>query len=275
MEAIEEIILRHPQRGMDKLAYYMRPGFCREAAEKIYALERGTVLLLTGFYVHGSAETDGPAGTWAVAGALKALSFSPVIVTDSFLNGVFEAYGFPVEYYPIDGTDDYADTLLEKYRPVLLFSLERCGRSIRNDYVNMRGVSIRPFTAPVDALFLRGYGKVPTIGVGDGGNEVGMGNVYDIVRKELSCTPATVKADTLIIATVSNWGGYGLCACLSRLCGKDLVPAFEEQQAFMASAREKANCIDGVNRTHNLTEDGYPLARTMEILTALKQEISR
>lgn len=273
METIEQIILRHPQRGMDVLSAYMRPDFCREAAEMIYALKRGTVLLLTGFYVRGFAETDGPAGTWAVGKALKALGFSPVIVTDSYLKGVFESCGFPVEYYPVDGTDADADRILKAYEPVLLFSLERCGRTEKGDYVNMRGISIREHTAPADALFLRAYGKIPTVGVGDGGNEIGMGNLRERISEKLSCAPASVKADRLIIATVSNWGGYGLCAYLSRLSGLKLLPTFAEQQAFMDEALRCANCIDGVSCVHTLTEDSYPTEATEEILAALAEAI--
>lgn len=273
MGAIEDIILRHPQRGMDVLAPCMTADFCLEAAEFLYALPRGNVLLATGFYVGGYAETDGPAGTWAVARALKALGFSPVVVTDSFCRGVFEPCGFETVYMPIGGTTEDAGKILKKYRPVCLFSLERCGRTAENDYVNMRGVSIKPFTAPVDELFLLAEGKIPTIGVGDGGNEIGMGNVHGIVSEKLSCAPSVVKTDKLIIATVSNWGGYGLCACLSRLSGQRLVPSFAEQQKFMASAREIAGCIDGVTREKTLTEDSYPAETTREILGALEAAV--
>lgn len=275
MEAIEKIILRHPQRGMDMLAPYMSPGYCREAAEMIYTLGRGNVLLLTGFYVHGWAETDGPAGTWVIANALRALGFTPVIVTDRYLKNVFEPYGFPVEYYPLRGTDEDADSILSRYEPVLLLSLERCGRTEEGDYINMHGVSVRSHTAPADTLFLRAYGRIPTVGIGDGGNEIGMGNHHDFIKSHLSCAPSAVKADKLIIATVSNWGGYGLCAYLSRMSGLDLLPSFPEQQQFMAGARKAAGCIDGVYFGATLTEDGYPSSYTAEILAALKNEIAK
>lgn len=57
--------------------------------------------------------------------------------------------------------------------------------------------------------------------VGDGGNEVGMGKVYGKVlsskianAKEIACV---VPTDHLIIASVSNWGGYALCAATAVL----------------------------------------------------------
>ena len=40
MERIEDIILRHSQRGMTKLRPYMDANYCRLAAEEIYSWKR-------------------------------------------------------------------------------------------------------------------------------------------------------------------------------------------------------------------------------------------
>ena len=76
MEAIEEIILRHSERGMLKLKDYLQADYCRCAAEEIMSWKRGVVFMTTGFYVAGFPETDGPAGTAVLAGALKGLASS-------------------------------------------------------------------------------------------------------------------------------------------------------------------------------------------------------
>ena len=65
----------------------MREDYCREAASQILELEKGTILLTTGFYVAGHAETDGPLGTLVMADALQKLGYHPVIVTDEFCRG--------------------------------------------------------------------------------------------------------------------------------------------------------------------------------------------
>ena len=59
-EGIEDIILRHSQRGMQKLRPHLPKDYCRQAAEEIASWERGVVFLTTGFYVAGYPETDGP-----------------------------------------------------------------------------------------------------------------------------------------------------------------------------------------------------------------------
>ena len=54
----EDVVLRYSKRGMNILKKYLKDGYCRTAAEKLLHAERGTVLLTTGFYVAGYAETD-------------------------------------------------------------------------------------------------------------------------------------------------------------------------------------------------------------------------
>ena len=56
--------------------------------------------------------------------------------------------------------------------------------------------------------------KMVSVGIGDGGNEVGMGSVYQQVIKssvpmaaEIACV---VPVDHLLVSSVSNWGSYAL-----------------------------------------------------------------
>lgn len=68
----------------------------------------------------------------------------------------------------------------------------------------MRGRDVSEFTAPLDRLFLQTRArKITTIGVGDGGNEVGMANLRDLVEKYVpngSLIAASVSCDHLISA---------------------------------------------------------------------------
>ena len=269
MESIENIILRHSARGMDVLRPSLPEDFCRRAAQKLLDLPRGTVLLTTGFCVSGAAETDGPAGTFAVAVALRLLGFDPVILTDELCGGIFEQEEFETIYFPLDGGIEDARRLLEERHPVCLFSLERCGLNMVGDYMNMRGKSIREKTAPVDLLFMIAKGRIPTIGVGDGGNEIGMGNVAGVIAQNLQLIPCIVPVDELVIATVSNWGGYGICAYLEQLTGRALTPSYEDIRIFLERGRERG-CVDGISGLPAVTEDGFPGEVTKEILEALK-----
>ena len=88
MESVEDIILRHSRRGMDRLRPLLAADFCHAAAKAIFACPQGNVFLTTGFCVKGFAETDGPAGTWAIARALRLLGYTPIIVTDALARAI-------------------------------------------------------------------------------------------------------------------------------------------------------------------------------------------
>ena len=60
-------------------------------------------------------------------------------------------------------------------------------------------------------------GKITTIGIGDGGNEIGMGKVHQQVIEHIQNgqnIASTVATDHLVTAGVSNWGGSALVAAL-------------------------------------------------------------
>ncbi len=77
--------------------------------------------------------------------------------------------------------------------------------------------------------------KIFSIGVGDHGNELGFGTIYDAVVQTMpkGDQMATVtKTDIVLPAMMSNWGCYGIEACLAFLLKRpDLMhsPALEER----------------------------------------------
>lgn len=337
---IEDIVLRYSGRGMNILKDYLDSGYCRHAAEEILKLERGNVLLTTGFCVSGVAETDGPPGTFALAHALDRLGFTPTIVTDKLCKGLFECSAekegenntieqssaspsliesdvknspksactytlcesdilssqkntctcslyescdkstticplsrttINTEY--VDVTADARDfqKLLDKYHPVCLISIERCGRNVDDDYANMRGISIASQTACIDVMFeMAARHGILTIGVGDGGNEIGMGNLKDVISEKLSLVPCDVTVDELIIATVSNWGAYALVSYLELLEHQHIMLSYEELEAYLNSLISKG-CIDGVSKKPEPSVDGFSLAIEKEIISSLAQ----
>lgn len=269
MDRIEDVILRHSQRGMDILRGYVPENFCEQAAAALLEVPKGTVFLTTGFYVAGFAETDGPLGTLFTALALNKLGYRSVIVTDHFCDGFFDPYDVDVVYAEMtDGYPAY-EALIEKYRPAACISIERCGENIRRDYANMRGVSIAENTAKIDCLFELAMEKgIPTFGVGDGGNEIGMGNLKDVIRTRLSLVPCRTQVDHLIIATVSNWGAYGLIAAMQKKTGKELLPSFEQVYAYLEYIVSKGS-VDGVKKEHILSVDGFGPDVEKEVIDGL------
>lgn len=268
-DTIESIILHHSHRGMNILREKLPESYCKEAAQDILSWERGNVLLTTGFYVAGYAETDGPVGTVMLAKALNRLGYHAVIVTDEYCKGFFEPEKIETVYMKNSDGETFCADLVEKFKPVGMISIERCGQNTQDDYANMRGVSIKENTAPVDMLFAKYQGQIPTIGVGDGGNEIGMGNMKDVIAEKLSLIPCKVCVDRLVIATVSNWGAYGIVAYLALLSGdKSLLPGYKWVASYLKSIVALGS-VDGVSKENVPSVDGFPQEIEEEIMSDL------
>lgn len=268
--SIEDVILRHSDRGMNILRKYLDSDYCVKAAEKILSWEKGCVFLMTGFYVAGFAETDGPVGTCTIAKALEKLGYSPVVITDKFCTNFFEIENIKVEYIDNSFSQNEMEELIEKYSPKGMISIERCGKNKFGEYANMRGISISEFTAPLDNLFEKYEGVIPTIGVGDGGNEIGMGCLKDVITQRLSLEPCIVKADYLVIATVSNWGAYGITCALGIKTGKELLPTFNWIRKYIQNTVDIGS-VDGVTHERVVSVDGKGMDIEEEIIEELRK----
>ena len=231
------------------------------------ALQRARrVLIVTGFVVaDGASETDGPPGAAVLGRALRRLGAEVQYVTDAttrpLLAASLDVLHEPTEVrvYP-DGVDA-ARRVLADVKPTHLVAIERPGRGRSGDYLNARGLSVAQWNPPLDDLFLQAGKRVVTVGIGDGGNEIGMGNVRTRIIRQgplMARIAAIVKVDHLVVAGVSNWGGYGVVAQLARLAGTPLVhsPAHERG---MIEACVKAGGHDGLTRRREATVDGLPL----------------
>jgi D-glutamate cyclase len=114
--------------------------------------------------------------------------------------------------------------------------------------------------------------RVVTIGVGDGGNEIGMGNVRARLRRLgplMSRIAAIVETDHLVVAGVSNWGAYGIVAALSEVAGHTFLHAPEEERRLI-EACVGAGAIDGLSRRREATVDGLGLDVHMAFVRLLR-----
>ncbi len=276
-ETIEDIILDQDKRGMMALRPYLPDDYCSQAAQFIMD-NPGGVIIVTGFYVvmAGKPETDGPPGAIAIGEALKGLGRAVTYVSDEYTTPVLRRYanGSDVIEFPIDGVDaskKHAKGILKKVKPSLLISIERCGRTREDTYLNMRYVDISPNTARLDYLF---DSEVPSVGIGDGGNEIGMGNLAEVIPTvdSLPDYPAVNQVDRLVIASVSNWGGYGLVAALSRISGKNLLPSVESETAMLHGMIE-AGVVDGTTGNAVPTVDNFSAEENGALLDRLHRAV--
>jgi hypothetical protein len=268
---IEECILKYDTRGMREVRKALPVDFCRKTAEFLRG-NMETVLITTGFYVSGYCETDGPPGAVMLGEALIRMGSTVGIVTDRYCYEVLKKVKLPFEVYefPVTGENEskeFGGELLSRVDPSVVVSVERCGRAKDGKYYNMRAQDISSYTGKIDVLF-----DLPrSVGVGDGGNEIGMGKVYDSVKEVVvhgDVIGSVVETTHLVVSSVSNWGVYGLLAYLSI---KEDTLLLKSEDSIL-SRLIKAGAIDSSSGERVLAVDGFSLETTNEIIDDLKKE---
>ena len=261
--ALEALIAADP--GGRGIAHITLPNQLLGAARDLAAAR--SVLVLTGFPCRVAdappTESDGPPGAVALVAAALRLGKRAALVTDecnaAALQAVAAAAGcaghagysfhaFPPapSFGPAHGAQLRA--LAAQYDHAV--AIERAGRAADGGYYTMGGVSMAHLVAPLDALLTDGCacgsgggggGDPPprrrtSTGIGDGGNEAGMGRVAAAVAAHIrlgALIGSVTPADSLITAGVSNWGGWALVAaveCLLRSGGDSEGRQQQEQQ---------------------------------------------
>jgi hypothetical protein len=163
---------------------------------------------------------------------LKSLGNTVAYVTDELCSTAVKAIADDDEVieFPITNHHEssmFAHKLLVQHAPSAMVSIERAGLLGDGTYRNWKGVDFSKFNAKIDHMF----DEHPyTVGIGDGGNEIGMGNMRHVIPdiENLPNDPCVTTTTELITASVSNWGGYGLIAALSLKTGKNLLPSVEQ-----------------------------------------------
>lgn len=269
---IESVICQHSQRGILTVKDVLSEHYVSDAAQDLLSLPGGNVFIITGFYCFSAAETDGPPGAYFLAAALQKLGFSPMIITDAVSAPLLRNTGFPVMVHHQTLSPEFVKNTLDIYQPVALISVERCGRAEDGNYYNMRKKDISAHTPALDTYFMEASKAVLTIGIGDGGNEIGMGNAAHRIQESLDIIPSVITANHLIAATVSNWGAFGLIAALSLQTSQNLLPEAEAVQDFIKIIVDKG-AVDGTTGAHSYTVDGFDFEVEKEILLSLRELI--
>ncbi len=188
--------------------------------------------------------------------------------------------GFPTE---VGAARDEAKRLIEVYRPKSVISVEKGSANERGVIHNARGEDTTECMAKVDELVKEAaVAGIATIGIGDGGNEIGMGTIKDVIRRtspsgsECVCPcgagiAPVVPTDVLVTAGVSNWGCYGVAACLSVIMKR--IDALHDEAMELRTLREAADAglIDGNTGWVDPGADGIASVTHAAIVTVLRQ----
>jgi hypothetical protein len=270
-DPIDHILALDP--GGRGIAGFFQPGGALRAARALAGAAR--VLVATGFVVaEGMPETDGPPGAAVLGRALRRLGARVRYTSDPpvlpVLEAALKALGEPLDVFAYPEGAGAAAEVLGRERPTHLVAIERPGRGRGGDYLNARGRSVAAWNRPLDDMFRWRAGHLlaagparaavrrpVTVGVGDGGNEIGMGRVRARLARQGARTAriaSVVPVDHLVVAGVSNWGAYGIVAQLGRLTGRRLLHAPDDERRLI-DACVAAGAADGLTRQRGPTVD--------------------
>jgi D-glutamate cyclase len=251
-------------------------------------------------------EMDGPPGTIALARTLAlAHGAVPVLLTDPGQGAMLSQaaaslglYTLPVEQVRRQAAEtthaasvavvevpdqdasarEQAVRLVTDLSPVAAIAIEKAGKNERGVFHNSQKVDTSPGKARVDELFLECRTRgVLTIGIGDGGNEIGMGSIREglvhafphMAKCICPCGGSILagqETDCLITATVSNWGAYALAAYLAFAAG--------QPHAAHSAARER-RLLEGAARAGYMHLDGLCVPAADGLPTELHESFVR
>lgn len=264
-EAIEALLVARNLRSMATLRPALQAGYSLRAAAILAGAQR--VIIGTGFPVEDTFETDGPPGAIALYEALEALGKTcHLACANPLAAAIADDYRvLELSAFDIAAGESEARSRLAAFQPDAVVSIERPGLAADGRYYNMRGEDISSRCAVFDYYLTQA--QCPTIAVGDGGNEIGMGKLSEEVS-ELDIQAAATGCDELLVADVSNWGGYALVALLEAMSKKALLAGVRHREVLAYLSLRGS--VDGVTRENTLTEDGLPAEAGDDLLAAMR-----
>jgi hypothetical protein len=115
------------------------------------------------------------------------------------------------------------------------------------------------------------------IGLGDGGNEMGMGSLRDTLAR-ISPVGATIAAmtdaDVPVVGASSNWSAYAIGICLEALSGSTRVNRSIDLAGIIRRCAEEG-AIDGYSSRPEAKVDGTPIALNLSLIELMTWVVDR
>ncbi len=238
-----------------------------------------------------AGENDGPLGSVVLAQALVRMGHRVSFYTDPPAAPPIEAltarYGLDAPTVHL-GLHDTAQQDAIAAELDVAVAVERHGGNPHGNLYGVTGTPRHPFRANVDHLFgtVAASGK-PTLGVGDGGNEVGFGRIYDTLcarmpeynlKEKTACGGGiftVMPTDVLVVGTSSNIGCYGVVAALALRRGEpELCHTPEEERAITAYGVE-LGLTDGGSGRVIAAVDGVPVDDNAAVVHLMRAVVRR
>lgn len=287
IEALEQLCREEVGRNIGQMAIMVKGGM-EFAARSLANGSRGSVVIATGCFVPfgnpAAAETDGPIGAIIVARALQSIGREVSLVTDRYCLSALEFTRSMI----VDWQDEVAIGVVDadareptyavgnppKSIASHVIAIERLGPGSDGKIRSMAGQIRNDVSGYVHEYYA--HSTAFKIGIGDGGNELGMGSAdHDIVTNSVEMggqIHCVVPCDALIVSGCSNWGAYGLAASLSILRPGAISPDLFSQSLhhrILVSLVTSGNAVDGISGKPTLSVDGITESRLNSKLASI------
>lgn len=262
---------------------------------------RDTVIFCSGFFDPPSMvdEGDGPVGVALLARTLCAmLDITPVFLTEVANMGRMEAlaraagldfadlelarmtpFKAVMVPLPIDPETARREAVatMDRIRPSAFIAVEKPSPCPRGRYHTGVGLDVTEVVGKVDHFLEEARRRgVLSIGIGDGGNEVGMGMILDTILEVVPTgkvigTP--LKTDILVVGAIANWGAYAIEATMAAaLRMPEAIHSLADERRVI-SACAANGLIDPSTGLANGWIDGTPPICSESILELLRQMV--
>jgi hypothetical protein len=237
---IEAIIGRKVKRDIGQMTEWAKGNLARAAAA-IMNTPNPHVGIVTGFYIQHaeppSPETDGLGGTAHLAAGLANVGIPVTVITDTpcakAVWAVVDALPMPVNLEVVSTTESSVLRLRQYLetgdRPIThLIAIERVSPASDGKPHREHGWDMSRETAPLHLLFSDPAAKRRwyTIGIGDGGNEIGMGSLpKEIIEsgipngKVIAATTRSIRSSSPACRTGEGMGSSLQWRARSQRCG--------------------------------------------------------
>jgi hypothetical protein len=240
------------------------------SAAASFAAGELSVLILTGAFIswadQPAAETDGPPGAAMLGEFIQLIGGRALLLTDAPCAPVVAATaadaGLEVK---VAGSAADVTPLVGDAAFTHVVSVERLGPAADGNTYFMSGERAETTGAKLERVLEDAAGR--TIGIGDGGNELGMGSLTpDLIAKtvphgeKIACR---VGADDLIVSGISNWGAAALILAIGLSRPGALEAALQvatgDRHQHLVDLALEAGALDGVAGRSQRSVDGVDL----------------
>jgi hypothetical protein len=250
-----------------------------EVARALLDCVGGRVAIFTGIVAEPLpvGEVDGPIGASVLAQTLERIGVAVDVIVPEEMAAVVEAVRVS-----LDGAYDVLHAARAADEYVAVVTIEKLGRNAAGTTHTVLGSPIEQSFAADDLVEQFNREGRLTIAIGDGGNEIGFGAIYDeaseFVPRGRDCgcpcgAGILCKTATQILfpAAVSNHGAYAVAGALAVLSGRPEIAPYPDAIGAAIDVAVREGCLDGGTfLPHVMADDGIPLEGVKAVASVMR-----